>query len=466
MERQSDEVFKQYELSKEQLTSFKADRVKFELQIKHIAHQMRREHDSLLRSLRDKEMQLKTCRRLEMTVNNIHMSNTVLESQKDETRRQIATVKREEKDLRKEITEIRRKIDLALYDYLKQDQIDKHELERCHAMFFHNQKLEKELDEIMEEHSRNEKLAKQASAERELKCRNVIRIKQRRDGLKDELSVNNIAIADNSKRCAEAVQRLRDFAAMYDIVKNERNKYMNQIQTTMQRASEMKEKIRILSNEIEILRHEITIREREISKRKQENDSAYSVRDASKNEVNKLMSQYREKRDTIAQHLSRIDTLNQVINATEEDMLVLKTRFAQAVKDRNTVGMQLLDRNDELCILYEKLNIQVETLDKGQAQLADREAEIRKLEIIKAELKREVELLKSLMPNVGIRHQALEKAQKELDQTRARMVELSSRIESPEDPERCRYLKGTDADHNTLVQRIKTLEERLAEKEV
>lgn len=39
---------------------------------------------------------------------------------------------------------------------------------------------------------------------------------------------------------------------------------MNQIQTTMQRASEMKEKIRILSNEIEILRHEITIREREL----------------------------------------------------------------------------------------------------------------------------------------------------------------------------------------------------------
>jgi hypothetical protein len=29
------------------------------------------------------------------------------------------------------------------------------------------------------------------------------------------------------------------------------------------------------------------------------------------------------------------------------------------VKDRNQVGISLIDRNDELCILYEKSNVQV-----------------------------------------------------------------------------------------------------------
>lgn len=41
---------------------------------------------------------------------------------------------------------------------------------------------------------------------------------------------------------------------MYDVIKNERNKCVNLIQTSMQKASEMKEKIKILQNEIEILR--------------------------------------------------------------------------------------------------------------------------------------------------------------------------------------------------------------------
>ena len=41
---------------------------------------------------------------------------------------------------------------------------------------------------------------------------------------------------------------------MYDVIKNERNKCVNLIQTSTQKAAEMKEKIKILHNEIEILR--------------------------------------------------------------------------------------------------------------------------------------------------------------------------------------------------------------------
>ena len=48
--------------------------------------------------------------------------------------------------------------------------------------------------------------------------------------------------------------RLKEFAKLYDIIKNERNKCVNQIQTSTQKAAEMREKIKILQNEIEILR--------------------------------------------------------------------------------------------------------------------------------------------------------------------------------------------------------------------
>jgi hypothetical protein len=37
----------------------------------------------------------------------------------------------------------------------------------------------------------------------------------------------------------------------------------------------------------------------------------------------------------------------------------LKKMYEFAVEDRNYTGIQLIDRNDELCILYEKANIQV-----------------------------------------------------------------------------------------------------------
>lgn len=227
LEEKSDDVFKKHELAKEQLTGLKADRVKFELHIKHLSNQIKRDHEQLLKSLRERDQQLKHCRRLEMTVNNIHVNSSASDGQEEETKQQTLAVKREEKHLRKQIAIARKEIDMALYEYLQQNHVEKIELERSHAMYQHNQKLEKELDEVIHEHEKLEKAIKQAAAERELKCRNVIRISQRAAALKNESSVNQIAIVDNSKRCTEAVQRLKDFATMYDVVKNERNKYVS-----------------------------------------------------------------------------------------------------------------------------------------------------------------------------------------------------------------------------------------------
>ena len=56
--------------------------------------------------------------------------------------------------------------------------------------------------------------------------------------------------------------RLKDFAKLYDVIKNERNKCVNLIQTSTQKAAEMREKIKILQNEIEILRTAVTHKEK------------------------------------------------------------------------------------------------------------------------------------------------------------------------------------------------------------
>lgn len=51
--------------------------------------------------------------------------------------------------------------------------------------------------------------------------------------------------------------------------------------------------------------------------------------------------------------------LEDIINKAEKDMVRARKRYGLAVKDRNTIGILLIDRNDELCILYEKCNVQV-----------------------------------------------------------------------------------------------------------
>lgn len=67
-------------------------------------------------------------------------------------------------------------------------------------------------------------------------------------GLK--MKMKQLVIADLTKRCNDTSNRLKEFSALYDVVKNERNKYVNLIQTSHQALAEMKEKIKILQNEV------------------------------------------------------------------------------------------------------------------------------------------------------------------------------------------------------------------------
>lgn len=65
--------------------------------------------------------------------------------------------------------------------------------------------------------------------------------------------------------------------------------------------------------------------------------------------------------------MAEIERQNATINGLEKEMLRLKAVYETAVEQRNLTGVQLIDRNDELCVLYEKSNIQETTLTVSTA---------------------------------------------------------------------------------------------------
>lgn len=465
MERQCDDIFKGHELARDQLSSQKAEKVKLELLNKKLSSEFKREHEVLLRAIREKETFAKQVRRLITTMNNIKLSAPTIQRQFEDFRRELDSHHREHSSIKKQISTLRKEVDLSLYEFLKQEQLEKSESEKLSSQLNDNKVLEDELNCKVEEISSLRRQLEVLSIEKDLKARDLVRLQNKYRSIKETNTRKDILIADASKSCSEAVNRLKEFGTLYEVVKNERNRYLNQTQATTQRAAEMKEKIKILSNEIEILRQEIMNKDRELSKKRQENIAAYSVRDAAKNEANKLLSQYRDRRDHIDQHLSRIETLNMLIGAAEQDMISLKSRYESAAKERNNVGIHLLDRNDELCILYERLNVQENIQKKGEEMLLGREDEIRKLEIMKNEIKRVVELLKKKVPFVADYDEELCKLQEELDNVKHNVVDLSTKMESPNDPNRCRDLGGIDPTQKELTEKIKLFEESLAEKE-
>ncbi|KAI8824342.1 uncharacterized protein EV422DRAFT_317338 [Fimicolochytrium jonesii] len=467
IERQCDEIFKQHEISKEQLGIHKAEKVRLDLALKKCIFEIRREHDFLLRSLREKDVLVKSLRRLETTVTNIRMSTPLFHQQLIEHNRTLETAKRDEKHYRKQVQLLRKKIDLTIYDFLKTENAEHAQGETLARELGVNRRLEEELDEKVKKVEALRKTADELNVEKELKSKELIRIRNKLKVIKDDVGVKEIAVLDGSKRCQEAVIRLKDFATLYDVVKNERNKYLNQIQATTQRAAEMKEKIKILSNEIEILRHEISHKDRELTRRRQTNTAAYAQRDSAKNEANKLLLQYRERRAEIDQNLSRIETLQMLITAVETDLVALRRRHETLLRTRNTTGMQLLDRNDELCILYEKLNLAQDVATRGESALADAQSDIRRLEIVIADLSRGVEIGKKKVAKKEVKEWEDRVAELGtlLKSAKERVSELSDKMETPVEGTRTRDLGGLDPSQKDLAEKMHRIEEQLAERE-
>lgn len=177
--------------------------------------------------------------------------------------------------------------------------------------------------------------------------------------------------------------------------------------------------------------------------------------------MNGLLSEYRLKQSTVEQQIQEIDKLNVVINALEKEMLELKGKYDRAIEDRNVTGVQLIDRNDELCILYERSNQQLLALKTGELLLMKKTEEFRFLRLQTEELRRQYAAARRRLPEAELSRNKMEVLEAQLVAERRKTESCSALLEDPNNIERWRPLEGEDPSFEQLAFKIKTLESRL-----
>ena len=71
-----------------------------------------------------------------------------------------------------------------------------------------------------------------------------------------------------------------------------------------------------------------------------------------------------------------------------------RNEYEQVINERDILGTQLIRRNDELALLYEKIKIQQSTLKKGEAQYQERLNDLRVLKLKVKDVMRELMISK------------------------------------------------------------------------
>ena len=159
-----------------------------------------------------------------------------------------------------------------------------------------------------------------------------------------------------------------------------------------------------------------------------------------------------------------IDKLNVIINTLEKDMIDLKNQYEKSVEERNVTGVQLIDKNDELCILYERSNQQQEALRKGEVLLLKKDHDLRQIRLQTTELKRQYTTAKHRLPEKEVHSKRIGELEEQIKEQNAQIEEISAKLENPNNSNRWRELIGEDPSTQQLLAKVQVLESRLDEK--
>lgn len=425
---------------------------------------VRHARDSLALSTKEYENVKRALKKRRIVLNLCKQNLPGLEGQLKDQDVSLRHLKDDITHKQKEVGKMKEEIDYHVARLLQQEGLEGDRKKDLEDIIGEVDGLEGKVVEWLAEGKRQSKLLSVLSAQRDIKARETSRIESKEKDAKQQVHMKELVILDLTKRCNEIANRLKEFSALYEVVKNERNKYVNLIQSSSQALAEMREKIRILNNEVEILGNERTAKDLALQKEHNSHQQAQNQRDALRQDLNRLLSEYRTRQSTVEQQIQEIDKLNVVINNLEKEMLVLKSRFEKAVEQRNITGVQLIDRNDELCILYERSNQQQEALRKGELETIKKEEELRVLRLHAEELKRQYKSAQKRLPELQVLRDRGTVLEAELKSEYKKTEELSTKLEDPRNLARWRPLDGEDPDLDQLLAKIKVLEDQLDHK--
>ena len=324
--------------------------------------------------------------------------------------------------------------------------------------------LTKEVIEYQQELGRLRKAASQLEKERERLANEVADGRSNNVSLSEQGKLKEATIDELKKQITQWEAKLRQQQQLYEAVRSDRNHYSKGLIEAQDEIAELRKKFKIMGHQIEQLKEEISAKDQALVKEHFEVQRADSLKDAMQGELNLKNQISKRNEELIRQQEIELKKLAVSIRRMDDESLAQRKEYDQVINERDILGTQLIRRNDELALLYEKLRVQESALTAGESQYMSRVDDIRLLRMKVKELNREVMLGKGSGDKTNELKREILHLQKDLLQEKTKVTALSEELENPMNVHRWRKLEGSDPATFELIQKIQTLQRRLISK--
>jgi chromosome segregation ATPase len=302
-------------LQNEQLSETGAQ---LEIELGHAKKELRNAEDDVARQTRGKDQVIRRLKKAEQDARHAEDAIPGLKSAFETLKVDLSRDKAELAALEGACHIEKEKVNQVRKELLKQDSIGKEVLDilgdaqRRVAEYDDDIARRKvQMDEI-ERHIRY--LASKRDQSARLVSSNNIKYRE----ANELVALKNLVIKDLKKQRKEITSRVREFEQLFELVKNQRNKFMNLIMTASQGSAEMREKLKILANEIDILRSESSEMDGQLGRQRHDYQLVLSERDAQQNEHQRMLKTFSARQDMVDAQISQMDKMNALVNRAEK----------------------------------------------------------------------------------------------------------------------------------------------------
>ncbi|XP_064905189.1 coiled-coil domain-containing protein 146 isoform X6 [Columba livia] len=423
------------------------------------------QQDVLIQKQTQKDRELKNLKKIELQLNMIYDSLEQDKSQHKQLKLEAEAIPKSSGVLLERRRELKKEIEMIKRNLAEQEMIsdmDAHTLEKCIA---EEGRLVKEQEKCRDELSRLAHLTLLRVEEKERKCRELQKAQVQLQNLIKEIKRKDLEIRQCKKRKRKIQREVQGFSQMHDVIQSEKNKCINLVNAAQQKISEIKNQTKLLGNEIANLRNIIMTKERKLQKQHLKNKNNVAITDSLKNDCRKIAQSMHEMEEKKKQQALDLERLNNMVTRIEGEMEQLRKKYERAVQEQSESGLLLRDREEELCILYEKINMQEMLCRNGDIEIQVLDEKIRFLKLKVAEKKRQIKLWLKALPMKKDLDAHVVVLQIQYSQCKDRIKQMEATFTDPMNETRKRDLGGTDLSPPELLKKIEQLEVELVQKE-
>jgi hypothetical protein len=277
----------------------------------------------------------------------------------------------------------------------------------------------------------------------------------------EELKLQELQIQELQKKITEDQAKLKYKQNLYEAVRSDRNLYSKQLSDAQDEIGHLKRKFRNINHRIEQLKDEVGLKDHAIVKEHFLHHSVDKERELLKNELTKIRKQVHSSEGIIDNQRVEVLKLVKIIEEADLERHRQRNELAAVLSERNLLTSQIVKRNFELGVMYDKIKLSRSNLRIGEMNFNTLIENIatwqRQLKLLVKEQNQVVTTMTGF-DELSNRVIQLEKAiLKERTKSRA----LFDELEHPMNVHRWRILESSDPKRYEKILQIQSLQKQI-----